>query len=86
MDLQQLEGQLTRWRRSRRHRRRLPEEVWASAVELARTHGLSREEARRLAEAKGLTLPEGGDLSLAELYCDGRGASPVSTVRRIGFA
>jgi len=62
MDLQQLEGQLTRWRRSRRHRRRLPEEVWASAVELARTHGLSREEARRLAEAKGLTLVVGNNL------------------------
>jgi len=46
-DLPQLEGQLTLWRRSRRHRRRLPEEVWAAAVELARTHGLSRV-ARRL--------------------------------------
>lgn len=46
-DLQQLEGQLTLWRRSRRHRRRLPEEVWAAAVELVRTHGLSRV-ARRL--------------------------------------
>ena len=46
-DLQQLEGQLTLWRSSRRHQRRLPEEVWAAAVELARTHGLSRV-ARRL--------------------------------------
>ena len=46
-DLPQLEGQLTRWRRSRRHGRRLPAEVWAAAVKLARTHGLSRV-ARRL--------------------------------------
>jgi len=46
-DLQRLEGQLTLWRRSRRDRRRLPEEVWAAAVEQARTHGLSRV-ARRL--------------------------------------
>jgi hypothetical protein len=46
-DLQQLEGQLTLWRRARRRRRRLPEELWAAAVTLARIHGLSRV-ARRL--------------------------------------
>ena len=41
-DLQQLEGQLTLWRRSRRGRRRLPEAVWEAAAQLAATHGLSR--------------------------------------------
>jgi signal recognition particle subunit SEC65 len=46
-DLSQLERQLTRWRRSRRQGRRLPEGIWAAAVKLVRTHGLSRV-ARRL--------------------------------------
>ncbi|MBM3883273.1 MAG: hypothetical protein FJ387_26770 [Verrucomicrobia bacterium] len=41
-DLQELEGQLKRWRRSGRGRRRIPEEVWAAAVELARSQGPSR--------------------------------------------
>jgi hypothetical protein len=46
-DLQQLERQLSHWRRARRPGRRLPAEVWAAAVELARTQGLSQV-ARRL--------------------------------------
>lgn len=41
-DLQRLHHQLTAWRGSRCHRRRLPAEVWEAAACLARTHGLSR--------------------------------------------
>ena len=47
---------------------------------------LSREEARRLAAAKGLALPEGGDLSLAELYCDGGTVESLGKARKIGLA
>jgi len=46
-DLSELERQLSLWRRSRRCGRRLPPGVWGAAVELARTHGVSRV-ARRL--------------------------------------
>jgi hypothetical protein len=45
---------------------------------------LTREEACRLAVAKGLPLPEGDDASLAELYC-GTATSPLRGGRRIGF-
>jgi hypothetical protein len=45
---------------------------------------LNREEARRVAEAKGLTLPEAEDASLAELYCGG-GVLSFGKGRKIGF-
>jgi hypothetical protein len=37
-----LRGRLADWRRSRRQRARLPEEIWTAAVELARRHGVYR--------------------------------------------
>jgi hypothetical protein len=40
-DLDQLERQLSRWRRHRRGRARLPEEVWLAAAALAQKHGVS---------------------------------------------
>jgi hypothetical protein len=40
--LQQLDRQLEEWRNAHRPRSRLPEELWAAAVELARQHGLFR--------------------------------------------
>jgi len=47
---------------------------------------LTRPEAQRLAEAKGLSLPDQNDFSLAELYC-GAVASPMSNSdRHVGFA
>ena len=47
---------------------------------------LTRHEAQRLAEAKGLSLPDQNDFSLAELYC-GAVASPMSNSdRHVGFA
>ena len=45
---------------------------------------LSQQEARRLAEAKGLAVPETDDASLAEIYCGGDG-TPLGKGRRIGF-
>jgi energy-coupling factor transporter ATP-binding protein EcfA2 len=47
---------------------------------------LSREEAIRLAEAKGLVVPEQRDFSLAELYCGGNDTARVDQQQRIGFA
>jgi hypothetical protein len=69
-DLLQLERQLHSWRRGRRGRRRLPEEVWEAAVALARTQGLSR-------VARGLRLDY---YKLQRLICDtARAAAPKST-------
>lgn len=47
---------------------------------------LTRLEAQRLAEAKGLTLPEQDDYSLAEVYCGTVGGSPPNRNRQVGFA
>jgi len=38
--MEQARQQLERWRRTRPHRSRIPEPLWAAAVELARQHGL----------------------------------------------
>jgi hypothetical protein len=46
---------------------------------------LSQQEARRLAEAKGLPVPETDDASLAEIYC-GAGTPSLAKTRKIGFA
>ena len=47
---------------------------------------LTRPEAQRLAEAKGLPLAEQDDYSLAELYC-GAVSNPAFNVdRQVGFA
>ena len=40
-NLDQLQRQLGRWRRRRRGRARLPEEVWLAAASLAQEHGVS---------------------------------------------
>ncbi len=40
--LQQLSQRLEEWRNAHIRRSRLPEELWAAAVELARQHGLFR--------------------------------------------
>ena len=40
--LQQLSQRLEEWRNAHIRRARLPEELWAAAVELARRHGLFR--------------------------------------------
>jgi len=40
--LQQLRQRLEEWRNAHARRSRLPEELWAAAVELARQHGLFR--------------------------------------------
>ena len=37
-----LRARLVEWRRSHPRRSRLPEEIWAAAVQLARRHGLYR--------------------------------------------
>jgi hypothetical protein len=47
---------------------------------------LNREQAARLAEAKGLVLPEQRDFSLAELYCAPVKESCLSQPSSIGFA
>ena len=47
---------------------------------------LSRPEAQRLAAAKGLTLPEQNDFSLAELYCGAGGSPALNGNRQMGFA
>jgi ATP-dependent 26S proteasome regulatory subunit len=47
---------------------------------------LTRPEAQRLAEAKGLTLPNQNDFSLAELYCGAVGGSALNGERQVGFA
>lgn len=41
-DLKQLKQQLVAWRRGRGGVRRIPDEVWESASELARVHGAGR--------------------------------------------
>ena len=38
--MEQARQQLERWRRTRPHRSRIPEPLWAVAVELARQHGI----------------------------------------------
>lgn len=47
---------------------------------------LSRPEAQRLAEAKGLVLPEQSDFSLAELYCGAVSNAGFNVARQVGFA
>ena len=47
---------------------------------------LTRDEARRLAEAKGLKLADQDDYSLAELYCGAASNPALTGDRRIGFA
>jgi SpoVK/Ycf46/Vps4 family AAA+-type ATPase len=47
---------------------------------------LTRSEAQQLAEAKGLTLAEQEDYSLAELYCGAVSGVALNTERQIGFA
>ena len=41
-DLLQLSQQLEQWRRDQPPRSRLPESIWAAAVEMAQRHGLHR--------------------------------------------
>lgn len=40
LKMEQARQQLERWRRTRPHRSRIPEPLWAVAVELARQHGI----------------------------------------------
>jgi hypothetical protein len=47
---------------------------------------LTRDEACRLALAKGLELPEQSDFSLAELYCGCADTPALGKDRKIGFA
>jgi hypothetical protein len=47
---------------------------------------LTRPEAQRLAEAKGLKLAEQDDYSLAELYCGAVGGAVLNGSRQVGFA
>jgi hypothetical protein len=47
---------------------------------------LSRPEAQRLAEAKGLALPDQPDYSLAEMYCGAARSPAFNADRQIGFA
>jgi len=47
---------------------------------------LTRLEAQRLAEAKGLALPDQNDYSLAELYCGAVSNPAFNADRQIGFA
>jgi ATP-dependent 26S proteasome regulatory subunit len=46
---------------------------------------LTRPEAQRLAEAKGLALADQADFSLAEIYCGAVGEPVPSADRQIGF-
>jgi len=47
---------------------------------------LNRDEATRLAAAKGLVLPEQEDFSLAEIYCGAISGPVLNADRQIGFA
>ena len=47
---------------------------------------LNREEAQRLAQAKGLTLPDKPDFSLAEIYNGAAASTEFNGERRVGFA
>ena len=47
---------------------------------------LTRREAQRLAEAKGLALADQNDYSLAELYCGGASGPALNADRQVGFA
>jgi len=47
---------------------------------------LTRPEAQRLAKAKGLTLPDQEDYSLAEMYCGAASNPAFNANRQIGFA
>jgi len=46
---------------------------------------LSHAEAARLAQSKGLTLPQQSDYSLAEVYNAGTDTPNVNSLRHIGF-
>ena len=47
---------------------------------------LNRDEASRLAEAKGLKLAQQDDYSLAELYCGAVSGPVLNPDRQVGFA
>lgn len=47
---------------------------------------LNRDEASRLAKAKGLPLPDQNDFSLAEIYCGAVSRPVLNAARQIGFA
>lgn len=80
-------AKLEKWRVGRRRGRRIPEEVWSQAVELARAHGVSKTSAALRLGYYGLQRRLGGESetglvgeSLAgpafvELTLGGRGAA-----------
>src|SRR5207248_5806195 len=41
-DMEEVRQELERWRSAHAHRSRIPEELWGSAVKIARRHGLYR--------------------------------------------
>ena len=41
-EVERVRGQLVEWRGQRRHGQRIPEELWASSVRVARRYGLHR--------------------------------------------
>jgi ATP-dependent 26S proteasome regulatory subunit len=47
---------------------------------------LTCQEAQRLAETKGLTLPDQGDYSLAEVYCGAAAGFTPNRGRQLGLA
>jgi hypothetical protein len=40
-DLEDLRRQFAAWRKTRKHRDRTPEQLWSSAADLARRHGVN---------------------------------------------
>ena len=41
MDIEPVRGELEAWRKSRKHRDRIPEPLWAAMAKLAKTYGVS---------------------------------------------
>src|SRR5258708_6159886 len=75
-DLLQVRSQFEAWRRQRKAGGRIPQSLWALAVRLVRTHGISRTAAvlgvnddrlKKQAEVAASTLPSSGRSAFVEL-------------------
>lgn len=77
--LQQLSRRLEEWRNSHTKRSRLPEELWAAAVELVSQHGLYR-------TAHTLRLEYTNLKRRLQLAADGRTTAPAAFVELVAPA
>jgi len=91
--LEEAKGRFEEWRRNRKGKASIPDELWASAVEVARTEGVSRTSTelrvewnhlkRRMASASGAT-PKAAPLAFVELVAPVEASLPECSIELEG--